>query len=337
MPITADTSIAFDAAFDAALEGPRGANPLVGASIIAPDGSLLSVGRHRGAGTPHAEIDALDRLPAAAAARGATMIVTLEPCRHRGRTGPCAEAIAASGIARVIVGTPDPTPLAGGGSRVLADAGVRVDFAQGDAAARSRGLNRRWFQSQGESRPFVTAKIAASIDGRIAAADGSSRWITGVAAREHGHRLRARADAILVGAGTAEIDRPRLTARLSDGTPAERQPLRVVLGRRALKSPPDLQLPTHDPGEALGELWRRGIRHVLVEGGPTVMAAFLRNDLVDDLEVFTAPVLLGKGPAAVAGIGVSAVSGARRFRPDPAEGGPVRSLGPDVWQHLAPD
>lgn len=327
---------ALGVALRAALDGVRGANPLVGAVILGPDAEPLAVGHHRGAGTHHAEVDALAALSPRVDPGTCTMVVTLEPCAHTGRTGACSEAIIAAGIGRVVVGTPDPTPLAGGGAARLAAAGVDVAWAGEAAGARCRSLNHRWFAARAAGRPFVTAKIATTLDGRIAAADGSSRWITGEAARAHGHRLRARADAILVGTGTAERDSPRLTARLPNGEPAPRQPLRVALGTRALADPLDLQIPSHDPFEALDVLAERGAQHLLVEGGPTVLAAFLRADLVDDLEVFTAPAILGSGHPAVADLGITGIDGALRFAPDPADDGPTDTFGEDTWTHLAP-
>ena len=340
---TAGEVAAMDEALDLAARGVRGANPLVGAVILDADGATLATGYHRGAGTPHAEADALANARAARAdVRGATMVVTLEPCNHTGRTGPCSRAIINAGLARVVYAVADTSGPAAGGAAALRAAGIEA--VAGLGAGPAAELNARWTVATAEHRPFITLKLASSLDGRIAAADGTSQWITGPEARQDGQRLRALVDAILVGTGTVLADNPRLTAREPDGRASQRQPLRVVVGRRAL--PADaavrgtdgrfLQLPEHSPADVAKELYGRGVRHVLVEGGATVAGAFLRAGLVDELVVYTAPLLLGAGLAGVTGLGVDTLSQAPRWRWDPAGGGTVKHLGPDLRLRLEP-
>ncbi|MFD1213324.1 bifunctional diaminohydroxyphosphoribosylaminopyrimidine deaminase/5-amino-6-(5-phosphoribosylamino)uracil reductase RibD [Arthrobacter sp. GCM10027362] len=332
-----------EAALAAARQGPRGANPLVGAAILDPSGELLGVGYHRGAGTPHAEVDALavlrqkESLPDLSAC---TMVVTLEPCNHHGRTGPCAAAIAEAGIGSVVYAAPDPTAEAAGGARYLRDAGVAV--RGGLFAEQALDLNQRWFRARAEGRPFTTLHIAQTLDGLIAAADGTSQWITGEAARLDSHGIRARVDAIVAGTGTVLADDPKLTARDADGRELERQPLRVVLGRREVPAEAAvrgtdarfLQLGLHDPAAVLGELAARGAGHVMIEGGATVAGAFLAADLVDELVLYLAPLMLGSGTRSTGGLGISTLADASRWRWDAAS--PVRTLGADLRLTLEP-
>ena len=312
---------ALDRALDlAATPGvPPGPNPRVGCVILSPDGEVIAEGFHRGAGTPHAEVAAL--AVAGAAARGATAVVSLEPCDHQGRTGPCTQALLDAGITRVVYALPDPTPQAGGGADRLSAAGVEIVAADGEQQARARDFLQAWTASQTWGRPFVTVKMAATLDGRIAASDGTSRWITGPESRRDVHRLRANVDAVVVGRGTAMMDDPSLTVRDVDA--GGYQPLRVIVGRgdlpddHALSGVQDgsvLHLRTHEPEEILDSLFGRGVRHVLVEGGPTLVSAWLQADVVDRLVWFIAPVILGSGPAAVGDIGVSTMSDASRWQ-----------------------
>ena len=299
---------------------PLGPNPRVGCVLLAADGTVLAEGHHRGAGTAHAEADALARareLPGAPAAlRGATAVVTLEPCDHTGRTGPCTQALLEAGIARVVVARRDPNPQAAGGIDRLRAAGVEVvGDVPAELAATAAALNRGWEHGLAHARPLVTVKTALTLDGRAAAADGTSRWITGPAAREEVHRLRTTCDAVLVGTGTARSDHPTLTARRPDGTLHPRQPLRVVMGTSEAPDLPAvdgageaLHLPTRDPSAVLATLFDRGIRHVLLEGGPTLAAAFLRAGLVDELIVHLAPTLLGAGRPGVADLGITTLA-----------------------------
>lgn len=295
---------------------PLGPNPRVGSVLLADDGSVVAEGFHRGAGTPHAEADALSR--AGDAARGTTAVVTLEPCNHTGRTGPCAQALIRAGVRRVVFAQSDPNPLASGGAETLRAAGIEVEH--GLLETEARALNRAWLHGVAAGRPLVTWKFAGSLDGRSAAADGSSQWITSAAARRDTHRLRAEADVMLVGTGTVLADDPRLTVRGDDGEALARQPLRVVMGQRAVPAgarvlddaAETLLLRSRDPREALAELFERGRRHVFLEGGPTLAAAFLRAGVVDEIVAYVAPVLLGAGRNAVGDLGIAGIDAALR-------------------------
>ena len=320
-------------ALEIARRGPaNGPNPRVGCVLLGPDGEVLGEGWHRGAGTPHAEVAALtDAADRGASTRGATAVVTLEPCNHTGRTGPCSEALLAAGIARVVVSVQDPNRVAAGGAARLRAAGVDVET--GLLADEGRALLGAWLPSVERGRPFVTLKLATSLDGRVAAADGSSRWITSEVSRHHAHDLRAEVDAIVVGTGTALVDDPSLTARNAAGELHGQQPLRVVVGHRDLPSGARLHGPggelihvrTHDPAQVLAQLTEREVRHVLVEGGPTLAAAFLAAGLVDEVHAYVAPVLLGSGRPAMADLGVTTIGDAVRLTTRS-----VIPLGPDV-------
>ncbi|MGO1972751.1 MAG: bifunctional diaminohydroxyphosphoribosylaminopyrimidine deaminase/5-amino-6-(5-phosphoribosylamino)uracil reductase RibD [Propionibacteriaceae bacterium] len=282
-------------------------NPKVGCVLLAPSGAEIAIGVHRGAGTPHAEVDALTR--AGPRARGATAVVTLEPCSHQGRTGPCSQALIDAGVARVVFAQTDPNPRAAGGATVLRAAGI--DTEGGALATEAAALNPWWTFAVRRTRPFVTWKYAATLDGRVAAPDGTSRWITSAAARRDVHRLRREADAIMVGTGTAATDDPRLTVRDDRDRPLvyPEQPLRVLAGRRSL--PPGLrvfddtaatmQVRSHRPRAVLDALAAREIRHVWLEGGPTLAGAFLAAGLIDRVIGYLAPAALGAGPSALRG------------------------------------
>ena len=301
-----------------ALNGPVGVNPQVGAVILAPDGTVLAEGWHRGAGTAHAEVDALSQLERGRA-RGTTAVVTLEPCNHAGRTGPCSEALIAAGVARVVYAIDDPGVRSSGGARRLRAAGVDVE--SGLLAEEATALLSSWLEVQRLGRPHVTVKWAQSLDGRAAAADGTSQWITGPAAREDVHRRRARAGAIVVGTGTVLADDPALTARTPSGALAEHQPIPVVLGRR--DTPADAAVRRHphrprfyDGGDlpaVLADLRDAGVQSVFVEGGPTVASAFVRAGLADEILAYLAPVLLGGPRLALSDVGVGTITAARRL------------------------
>lgn len=340
---SAAEAAAMDAALAAALQGPRGANPLVGAVVIAPDGTRLVTGYHRGAGSAHAEADAIEQAKAAGHdLRGTTMVVTLEPCNHCGRTGPCAQAIIEAGLADVVYAIDDPHDPAAGGAATLRAAGVRVRSGLGAEAALE--LNRRWFDAVAGRRPFVTLHIAQTLDSRIAASDGTSQWISSPESLADNHALRGRIDAILVGTQTVLVDNPRLTARGTDGAPAGRQPLRVVMGYRGIPEGAAingddgkvLHLPTRDPLEALDELFSAGVRHLMVEGGSRILSAFLAAGLVDELIVYLAPTLLGSGTPALEDLGITTLADSQRWEWDPASGGAVQQLGRDLRLHLHP-
>lgn len=281
-------------------------NPKVACVLLDSDGILLATGVHQGPGQDHAEVVALKQ--AGNEAKGATAIVTLEPCNHTGRTGPCTQALIDAGVARVVFAVRDPNPEASGGAEVLREAGIEVAGPVEEVQADARALNREWLHIAEHQRPWVIAKVASTLDGKVAASDGTSKWITGIQARELGHELRGRVDAIAVGTGTVKADNPQLTDRRDEAT---RQPLRVVIGKTALDSDlavfddaaETLHIESHDPVEVLQELFDRGIRSVLLEGGPTLQQAFFTTDLVDELAWFTSPKVLGSGRDAVADLG----------------------------------
>jgi diaminohydroxyphosphoribosylaminopyrimidine deaminase/5-amino-6-(5-phosphoribosylamino)uracil reductase len=293
---------------------PLGPNPRVGCVLLDADGRVVAEGHHRGAGTPHAEVDALTR--AGTAARGTTAVVTLEPCNHTGRTGPCAQALVDAGVRRVVVAQRDTNPVATGGAETLRAAGVEVET--GLYADEARALNHVWSVAVEHRRPFVTWKFATTLDGRSAAADGTSRWVYSPAARLDTHHLRARCDTMLVGSNTVAVDDPHLTVRDADGVPLPRQPLRAVMGERDLDpgrrifddAAPTVHLRTRDPEAALKDLFTRDRQHVFLEGGPTLAAAFLAAGLVDEVVAYVAPMLLGSGRSAVGDLGITTVSDA---------------------------
>lgn len=304
-------------ALELAARGPRGVNPQVGAVILSPEGEVLAEGWHHGAGTPHAEVDALSKL-APGDARGATAVVTLEPCNHTGRTGPCAVALLEAGVARVVYALDDPGVASGGGAERLREAGVSVE--SGEQADAAHTLIDGWLTAQRLGRPHITVKWAQSLDGRAAAADGSSQWITGAEARADVHRRRAAADAIAVGTGTVLADDPALTARNGDELFAD-QPVPVIIGSRP--TPPDaavhghphtpLFYDTHDLHAIAADLHARGIQRVFVEGGPTLASAFIAAGLADRVLAYIAPVLLGGDRLALTDIGVASITDARRL------------------------
>lgn len=307
-------------ALDLAARGPAlGVNPQVGCVLIDADGTIVSEGWHRGAGTAHAEVDALSKLPSGDA-RGLTAVVTLEPCNHTGQTGPCSEALIAAGIARVFFAVKDPSPLAGGGAGRLAEAGIPT--VGGVLADEAEEFLHVWLAAARLRRPYVTVKWASTLDGRAAAADGSSQWITGTAARQRVHEQRAASDAILVGTGTVLADDPALTARGDAGELMEHQPVPVVVGERAI--PAGAKLHDHPAGlvetrsrdlpAILAGLFDRGIRRVFVEGGPSLASAIIAADLVDEYAVYLAPALLGGPRLAVGDIGINDMGGIRQLR-----------------------
>lgn len=317
-----------------ATKGSTYPNPPVGAVILGPDGDVAGIGATELVGGAHAEVVALRA--AGDRAVGGTAVVTLEPCNHHGRTPPCVDALIGAGIAAVVFAVEDPHPAAAGGAGRLRAAGVAVTAGTG-AAEVSEGPLREWLHKQRTGLPHITWKFATSIDGRSAAADGSSRWITSPAAREDLHRRRAAADAIVVGTGTVLIDNPSLTARLPDGNLAPQQPLRVVVGDREI--PPEcavlngdsatLLLRTHDPFEVLRALAER--TDVLLEGGPTLAGAFLRAGMVHRILAYVAPILLGGPITAVDDVGVASIVGALRWNYDG-----VQRIGPDLLLSLVP-
>ncbi|MEU7577836.1 bifunctional diaminohydroxyphosphoribosylaminopyrimidine deaminase/5-amino-6-(5-phosphoribosylamino)uracil reductase RibD [Streptomyces sp. NPDC041068] len=329
--------------------GSTSPNPVVGCVVLDAAGESVGEGWHQRAGGPHAEVHALRA--AGERARGGTAVVTLEPCNHTGRTGPCAQALIDAGIARVVYAVGDPNPTATGGAHTLRAAGIPVE--QGLLEAEAAEGNAAWLTSVRLGRPHVTWKYAATLDGRIAAADGTSRWITSAEARADVHRLRAECDAVVVGSGTQRADDPHLAVRGIEGAV---QPLRVVLdtngtavtpGARVLDdAAPTLIAVAEDAAPAyateetvrlpraeggldiptlLDVLHARGVRSVLLEGGPTLAGAFVAAGAVDRVVGYLAPVLLGAGPAALTGGGITTITEALRL--DVSE--TVR-IGPDL-------
>ncbi len=315
-------------AASAAVHGTTTPNPPVGAVVLDADGAVVGVGATAPPGGPHAEVTALRE--AGERARGGTAVITLEPCAHHGRTPPCTDALRAAGVAAVAFAVADPHPTAGGGAAVLRASGIAV--REGALAEQvRRGPLRAWLHAVRAGRPHVTWKLAATLDGRSAAADGTSRWITGEAARAEVHALRGTVDAIVAGTGTVLADDPALTARHPDGTPRDHQPLRVVVGHRdvprgfALSAPDVLHLRTHDPDTVLAALHERGVVDVLLEGGPRLAGAFLAAGRVDRVLAYVAPALLGAGPAALGDAGVGTMDAIERLHVDE-----VRRAGHDV-------
>ncbi|MEU8274338.1 bifunctional diaminohydroxyphosphoribosylaminopyrimidine deaminase/5-amino-6-(5-phosphoribosylamino)uracil reductase RibD [Microbispora bryophytorum] len=345
--------------------GGTSPNPVVGCVILDPSGEVAGEGFHAYTGGPHAEVVALRE--AGERARGGTAYVTLEPCNHTGRTGPCSGALLEAGVARVVVAVSDPNPKAAGGAAVLRRQGVVVD--EGVLAAEAEEGNAAWLTSVRAGRPYVTWKFAATVDGRSAAEDGTSQWITSPEARADVHRLRAESDAVVAGIGTVLADDPRLTVRLTAGltagvpAPSRAAPvLRVVVdsGARtpaaarvldgeaptlvavaedaavpAHLSPHAVRLPRVPGGidlrALLAELHGRQVVSVLIEGGPTLAGAFLREGLVDRVVGYLAPALLGAGAAALGPAGVSTITEIHRL-----EFAEVTPVGPDLKLVLRP-
>nr|QBK46613.1 ToxE [Streptomyces hiroshimensis] len=331
--------------------GRTSPNPVVGCVLLDADGATVAEGHHRGAGHMHAEVEAL--AAAGHRARGATAVVTLEPCAHQGRTGPCADALLAAGVARVVYAVPDPVPGHAGGAERLRAAGVEV--VGGVLREEAERANELWLTATRLGRPCVTWKFGGSLDGRSAAPDGTSRWITGHEARADAHTLRATHDAVLVGSGTLRADDPHLGLRHGvEGKP----PLRVVLDRtggirpdaRVLDdaaptlvvvgesaAPPVLPhghavLTLPEPGGRLDltalvkALYERGLCSVLLEGGARLAAEFAAQGLLDRVVAYVAPVLIGgEGRAVLDGFGAGTLSEALRLRLDE-----VARLGDDV-------
>jgi diaminohydroxyphosphoribosylaminopyrimidine deaminase/5-amino-6-(5-phosphoribosylamino)uracil reductase len=320
-------------------------NPPVGCVILAPDGSTVGEGWHKVAGGPHAEVVALRN--AGTRTQGATAVVTLEPCRLTGRTGPCTEVLRGAGIARVVYAVDDPSANGGGGAD-LRTAGIDVE--SGVLGADAELMNERWLTAVRHGRAFVTWKYAATLDGRVAAADGTSRWITGAPARADVHRLRAESDAVIVGIGTVLADDPQLTARHPDGSLADIQPLRVVVdsagrtpaGARVCDNAAETWIATTaevggnngevDLAELTARLFDCGKQAALLEGGPTLAGGFVRAGLVDRVIGYLAPSLLGAGPPALADAGISTLPAALRLSVDH-----VTQIGADVRIVARPD
>ena len=276
-------------------DAPVGPNPRVGAVIINSVGRVVGRGYHRGAGTAHAEVVAIAQ--AGHEARGSTIVVTLEPCDHVGRTGPCTQAIIEAGLSKVVYAMSDPNPISGDGKKRLQEAGVEVvaDVAPEAATA----INEQWVKAVSRSRPWVTFKLAISKDNIITAPRGG--WFTSEESRRDVHELRAHNQAVIVSTQTVVSDDPSLTVRM---VPVEHQPIRVIVGRREIPHGAAvrdgqarlLHLTTHDPQDVLSVLWDQGINRVLVESGPTMGKAWLSAGVVDEVLIYIAPVVFGQGP-----------------------------------------
>jgi diaminohydroxyphosphoribosylaminopyrimidine deaminase / 5-amino-6-(5-phosphoribosylamino)uracil reductase len=285
--------------------------------LLTNSGAVIAEGFHRGAGKPHAEAVALSS--AGPAVSGATVVVTLEPCAHVGRTPACAHSLISAGVRRVVFAQSDKNPVAAGGADILRAAGVEV--VGGLLAEQAADLNQAWTFAIAHGRPLVTWKFASTLDGRTAAADGSSRWITSRAARRDVHRLRQLADAVLVGTNTVAIDDPALTVRDEDGKPHPTQPVRAVMGLRELdprsrifdQTARTVLLRTRDPAEALKELLVQDQQHVLLEGGSSLASAFLSAGLVDEVVAYLAPTFLGAGRSVLGDVGIGTIADAREF------------------------
>jgi len=258
-------------------------NPVVGAVVVTPGGTVVGEGWHERAGGPHAEVVALRA--AGGRANGATLYVTLEPCARFGRTPPCVDAIVGAGVARVVVGARDPSQ---DGVERLRWVGIDVDVLDLPEARRS---NEAWLTWATKERPFVTYKVAATVDGRVTLP--GSRWISGEESRRLVHELRAASDAVAVGMGTVRADDPRLDAR---DVQVVRQPRRLAFGLGPLPEGSELELRSGAPEEELRKLASEGVQSLLLEGGPTLATAFLERDLIDKLLLFVAPALSGSGP-----------------------------------------
>ena len=296
--------------------GPRtGENPQVGCVLVDDAGTIVAEGWHRGAGTAHAEVDALSKVESA---RGLTAVVTLEPCNHTGRTGPCAQALIEAGVSRVVYSLDDPGQKSSGGADTLRAAGIEV--VSGVLSGEGYHLVERWLTANRLGRPWVTAKWGSSLDGRTAATDGTSQWITSAESRTYIHLLRSQHDTIAIGTGTAIADNPSLTARTADGNLFPNQPLAVVIGDTPL--PAGSGLWSHPRGvlqesgsliEILERLYNIGIRSLFLEGGPRLMNSFIREGLVDEYVVCLAPILLGGEKTATGDLGIGTLVDARRL------------------------
>ena len=315
-----------------------GRNPRVGCVLLNDSGEVVASGYHQGVGTPHAEVDALNNAASQGlSTSGLTAVVTLEPCNHHGTTGACSEALVAAGLRRVVFAAKDPGKESGGGAATLLGAGI--DVIPGVLAETAEALNRHWFFAMRNARPFVTAKWAQSLDGRSAAADGTSQWITGPTTRARVHQQRAEHGVIMVGTNTAVVDNPSLTAREEDGDLAAHQPHAVLMGHRDIPSEARVrshpggfsQKKSHSPSEVLGELFAEGYRSVYLEGGKTLMSAFVHDDLVDEFHITMGPLLLGGLETAIGDIGVASITDGVALTITQ-----VDQLGDDLWVVAVP-
>lgn len=276
-------------------------NPVVGCVIVSPEGVVQGEGWHERAGGPHAERVALDQ--AGEQARHSTVYVSLEPCAHEGRTPPCCDALIAAGVTRVVVAALDADPRSATlGVGALREAGVVVELAGGELEQRAIRQNEGFRCWVSKRRPFVTYKAAVTLDGKVAASSGDARWVSGEASRRRVHEMRAASDAVGVGMGTVRSENPLLTAR---DVEVVAQPRTLAFGRGALPEGSELELRSGTPGDELEALAGEGVQTLLLEGGPTLAGAFLRDGLIDKLRLFVAPKLVGgdDAPSLFAGPG----------------------------------
>ena len=289
--------------------GKTGSNPIVGAVVVSPAGAIIGEGFHKSG--PHAEVVALEQ--AGQSAKGATLFVTLEPCNHHGKTGPCTEAIIKAGISKVVYAVRDPNPLASGGAKALETAGIEVVF-NGEVAEIAQS-NRAWLHKVKTNRPYFIWKIATTLDGRTAAIDGSSKWITGPESRAEVSQLRSESSAILIGTATALADNPNLIPRDIETT-RETNPVRIVMGLREIPSDFNLNndaaetifLRSHDFSELLKLCVERDFSQVFVESGSELGTALLKAGLIDELVIFQAASLLGSGQSFIGDLGATNIS-----------------------------
>lgn len=289
-------------------------NPIVGAVILDSNGDLISTGFHQSAGGEHAEIVAIKS--ARSKLDGATLVVTLEPCNHQGKTPPCTEAIIEAGIKRVIYAIPDPNPVASGGAERLKSAGLEI--FSGILSDKVSEANRAWLKKVRTGLPYLTMKIASTLDGKIAASDGTSKWITSDISRDDVAKLRSECDAIFTGTGTVLADNPKLTVRGVERPEITKKfsPTRVVLGQHEISEraeifSPDaetIHLRTRDLNESLELAKLRGWNRILIEAGPGLSTAFLKANLVDEIFWYQAPAILGSGKAAIGDLGIASLT-----------------------------
>lgn len=336
MSITPAERQAISRALELAAQGPTGINPQVGAVLLDANGAVISEGFHHGAGTPHAEVEALKNAEAPH-----TAVVTLEPCNHIGRTGPCSHALVEAGVQRVVFATSDPGDESGGGAEFLRAHGVDVVELEPSDAQRQQAeaLIANWLVTKRLGRPHITVKWAQSIDGRAAANDGTSQWITGEKARADVHLRRAQADTIIAGTGTVLADNPALTARDPQGALYGNQPRAVIVGSREI--PGDAHVRSHpggfaqlsgDLGDVLRELSESGAQRVFVEGGPTLASAFIREGLADELLIYIAPTLIGGDRLALGDLGIATINEQLRLTVEH-----TAMLGTDFFVHATPN
>ena len=304
--------------------GKSAPNPNVAAAIYSPEGALIADGAHNTSSLDHAEVLAIKS--AGDAARGATIVVSLEPCNHTGKTGPCVDAIIEAGISKVIYAVKDPNPVAAGGAERLTAAGVAVEYIASEIL---HDIQRAWLHRISTGRPYFIWKVATTLDGRIAAANGTSQWISSEASRADVQVLRSQSDAILIGTGTALADNPTLRPRIEGTT----SPLRIVMGNREIPADFNLNdgksetlfIQSDNINELLTGISSRPINQVLVEAGPTLGSALFKAGVIDEVVIYQAPIALGAGRNWLEEIGVKTIKDARQLLLISSE-----IIGPDV-------